>query len=141
MDELMELRQAVTEGRYADALHIIDELDEMARDDKTSKIFSFMEILLIHLIKQRAEEKTTRSWDNSINHSVYQIKRINKRRKAGGHYLDDGEFLETIQDAFPLALARAAEEAFGGAYSDEQLLSKINQHQLIADAMRLIVTP
>ena len=84
MDEILELRKSINEGRYADALHIIDELEEMAKDDKLDKIFSYMQILLIHLIKQNAENRTTRSWDNSIKHSLYQIERVNKRRKSGG---------------------------------------------------------
>jgi len=141
MDELMELRQAVTEGRYADALHIIDELDEMARDDKTSKIFSFMEIILIHLIKQHAEGRTTRSWDNSVYHSVYQINRVNKRRKAGGYYMDNKELLDTLSEAFPLALKQAALETLEGMCSDKELAGKVNQHQIIAEALRLIETP
>lgn len=137
----MELRQAVTEGRYGDALLIIDELDEMARDDKTDKIFSFMEIMLIHLIKQKAEDRTTRSWDNSIHHSIYQIRRINKRRKSGGFYMDSETLLETLAEAYPLAIKQASMEAFGGVYTDKELASKVDENQIIADAMRLIETP
>jgi hypothetical protein len=73
MDELRELRQAISEGRYSDALHIVDELDEMAKDDEVGKVFSFMEILLTHLINKESEQRTTRSWNNSINHAVTQI--------------------------------------------------------------------
>lgn len=138
MDELMELRQAISEGRYSDALHIVDELDEMAKDDKISKVFSFMEILLIHLIKQAAEQRTTRSWDGSIEHAVYQIKRVNKRRKSGGHYMPEDELLETLYESFPLALTQASLEAFGGVFSAQELLSKIDKNTIIADAMRLI---
>ncbi|AQG81192.1 DUF29 family protein [Spirosoma montaniterrae] len=138
MDELLELRQAITEGRYADALHIVDELDEMARDDKTNKIFSFMEILLIHLIKKSAEQRTTRSWENSINHAVAQIQRTNKRRKSGGFYQTNAELLETLHEAFVLALPQAAIEAFEGTLSDDELLAKIDRNQIIGEAMRFI---
>lgn len=138
MDELMELRQAISEGRYSDALHIVDELDEMAIDDKVGKVFSFMEILLIHLIKQVAEQRTTRSWDGSIEHAVYQIKRVNKRRKSGGYYMPNDELLETLYESFPLALTQASLEAFGGVYSAEEVLAKIDKNSVIADAMRLI---
>ena len=138
MDELLELRQAITDGRYSDALHIVDELDEMAKDDKTDKVFSYMQILLIHLIKQHAEQRTTRSWDASIQHAVYQINRVNKRRKAGGCYMSNDELLETLHESFTLALTQAALEAFGGVYSDEELVHKIDKNSLIAEAMRLI---
>ncbi len=138
MEEIAELRKAISEGRYSDALLIADELDEMAKDDKTNKVFSFMEILLIHLIKRDAEGRITRSWTNSINHSVLQIKRVNKRRKSGGIYMDNHDLIETLHEAFELALPQAAEEAFGGALSDLELLAKFDKNKIIAEAMRLI---
>ncbi len=138
MEEIVEIRKAILEGRYSDALLIVDELDEMAKDDKTNKVFSFMEIMLIHLIKRDAENRITRSWTNSINHSVLQIKRVNKRRKSGGFYMDNHDLMETLHEAFELALPQAAEEAFDGALSDVELLEKFDKNKIIAEAMRLI---
>ena len=48
-------------------------MTEMSKDDKLNKIFSFGIILLLHLIKQRAEKRTTRFWDTSIFNAVQQI--------------------------------------------------------------------
>jgi hypothetical protein len=138
MEEILELRKSIQEGRYADALHIIDELEEMAKDDKLDKIFSYMQILLIHLIKQNAEERTTRSWDNSIKHALYQIDRVNKRRKSGGLYMKSDELFENLAEAFELSLDQAAEEAFGGIYTAEQLLNRIDKYKILADAIRMI---
>ena len=138
MDELMELRRAITDGRYSDALHIVDELDEMAKDDKTDKVFSYMQILLTHLIKRQAEQRTTPSWDGSIEHAVYQIGRVNKRRKAGGHYMPNDELLETLHESFALALTQASLETLGGAFTKQQLLAKIDKNSIVAEAMRLI---
>jgi hypothetical protein len=138
MDEILELRKSINEGRYADALHIIDELEEMAKDDKLDKIFSYMQILLIHLIKQNAEHRTTRSWDNSIKHSLYQIERVNKRRKSGGDYMKSEELFENLAEAFVLSLDLAAEEAFEGIYTSEQLLTKIDKNKILAEAMKKI---
>lgn len=138
MDELMELRRAIVDGRYSDALHIVDELGEMAKEDKTDKVFSYMQILLIHLIKQKAEQRTSRSWDASIQHSIHQIGRVNKRRKAVGRYMSNEELLETLHESFTLALTQAALEAFGGVYSDQELLAKVDKNSIVAEAMRLI---
>ena len=63
MEELWELRHHLEAGDYGAALQVLDEMDEMSRKDTIYKIQSFMEILLIHLIKQRAEQRTTRSWE------------------------------------------------------------------------------
>ena len=84
MEELLELRNCILSQEYAKALLIIDELEEMSKDDKLTKISSYIIILLIHLIKQEAENRSTRSWEKSILNSLDRIKFVNKRRKAGG---------------------------------------------------------
>src|SRR5437870_4524575 len=66
MDELAELRTLLAEGRIEEALLLVDELDEMSREDKINKISSYMRILLIHLIKQHGEQRSTRSWEVSV---------------------------------------------------------------------------
>lgn len=97
MDELKELREAIKAGDYSQALAIIDELDEMSRSDKINKIHSYMRVLLIHMIKASAEQRLTKSWRTSIDLSLRQIARTNKRGKAGGHYLNEDGLAESGQ--------------------------------------------
>jgi hypothetical protein len=73
MDELADLRTLLTEGRIEDALLLVDELDEMSREDKINKISSYLRIVLIHLIKQHAEQRSTRSWEVSVKEALRQI--------------------------------------------------------------------
>ncbi len=61
MEELIELRKSIKMGNYAKALQIVDELEEMLVEDKLNKIFSYMIILLLHLIKENAEKRLTKS--------------------------------------------------------------------------------
>jgi hypothetical protein len=56
MEELVELRRYIEQQRYAETLDLIAEMEEMSREDKINKIYSFAEILLLHLIKQEAEK-------------------------------------------------------------------------------------
>ena len=65
-DEIHALRQAIEAGDYTQALWLIDEMDEMSRDDKINKIISYMRVLLIHLIKQAVEKRSTRWWCISL---------------------------------------------------------------------------
>ena len=81
MEELAELRNYIQSERYAEALLLIDELEEMSKEDKLNKIHSHVIILLLHLIKKHAEQRSSRSWEFSIANSIHQITRINKRRK------------------------------------------------------------
>lgn len=138
MEELIELRKSVLAGDYSQALKIIDELEEMSVEDKLNKIYSYTVILLLHLIKQTAEQKTTRSWQNSILNSVEQIKRVNKRRKSGGYYAQNQVLREIIDDAFPRALRDAALEAFGGAYESQDLQKMIVTDDIKQQAFDLL---
>jgi hypothetical protein len=84
MEELWELRRYMQAGDVEAALALLDEMEEMARDDKITRIRSYMKILLTHLIKQAVERRSTRPWDVSIRNAVDEIVTRNKRRKAGG---------------------------------------------------------
>ncbi len=138
MEELSELRTYVEQGNYAEALNLIGEMEEMSRDDKITKIFSYAEILLIHLIKKHAEKRTTRSWDASVRNSVYRINYVNKRRKSGGYYLSEDELSEVIGDAWEMALLRASFEAFEGRFDETELARQVDARQIRAEAMRLL---
>ncbi|MDM8565460.1 DUF29 family protein [Candidatus Halobeggiatoa sp. HSG11] len=138
MEELIDLRQAIEQQRYGDAITLLGEMEGMSREDKIEKIDSFLIILLLHLIKQDAEKRTTRSWDASIRESARRISRINKRRKLGGFYLSIDELTEAIEEAFPSALIQAALEAFEGQYLPEQLATKINKSTIQQKALELI---
>lgn len=139
MEELLELREHIEQGRYASALVLIGEMEEMSRDDKINKIGSFLTILLLHLIKQHAERRSTRSWDVSIRNSVRQITLSNKRRKAGGFYLSDEELRQAIEEWYTLALSQASLEAFEGRYSPEELEALVDESTITEEALGLIL--
>jgi uncharacterized circularly permuted ATP-grasp superfamily protein len=138
MEELLELRQCIEEQRYDDALHMIDELEEMSREDKINKIYSYAEILLLHLIKQAAEKHTTRSWELSIWNAARHIARTNKRRKDGGTYVLHDELRNILTESYPAALKRAALEAFEGLYDEQGLEKMIDKDTLLQQALQLI---
>ena len=138
MEELDELRQAIEAGDYEQALAILDELDAMSRDDKITKMMSYMRVLLVHLIKQAVEQRSTRSWDDSIAESLDRIVMLNKRRKAGGYYLDDATLSDALAETYPSALRRAAREACEGVYTVEQLAAMVDQKALLKTALQQI---
>lgn len=139
MEELIELKELLLANNIPDALLLVEEMTEMSKDDKLNKIFSFSIIVLLHLIKQQAEQRSTRSWDTSIANAVRQIQRTNKRRKAGGTYLTSEELRETLEDAYSSALRQAALKAFEGTYKVEELAARVDQTAIINQAMTLIL--
>jgi hypothetical protein len=139
MEELLELRAFIEQKRYPEALHLLTELEEMSREDKINKIYSFAVILLLHLIKQTAEKRSTRSWELSIFNATQQISRVNKRRKAGGYYLPSDELNEVLTEAYPVALKAAALETFEGRHDDQELGKMLDQSAVEAQALALIM--
>ncbi len=139
MEELLTLRQHLENHDYDAALAIVAELETMSKEDKLNKIYSFAVVLLIHLIKQAAEQRSTRSWEFSIYNATKEIKRINKRRKASGCYATPEELQEIIEDAFETAIKKAALEAFEGQYSEQELSQKIKVNEVKIQALQAII--
>lgn len=135
----MELKELLQRGKVAEALVLVAELEEMSKSDKLNKIFSYGIILLLHLIKKVAENRTTKSWETSIFNSVKQIQRTNKRHKAKGTYLTEEELVETLEDAYESGLKSAALEAFEGIYDVEEIAKMVNRDDIIIMAIGLIV--
>jgi hypothetical protein len=138
MEEILTLKSLLLQGNIAAALAIVEELEEMSRDDKVNNIRSYAKILLLHLIKQQAENRTTRSWDVSIRNCVREIQIKNKRRKAGGYYLTSEELRSVLEEAYPAALDAASLEVDEGYYTPEELEAKINCEEILNNALTLI---
>jgi hypothetical protein len=132
MEELLELKRLIYQGDIQDALLLIDEMEEMSKEDKINKIYNYCIVLLIHLIKQNAEKRSTRSWQVSIDLAVDKIQRINKRRKAGGTYINSSEIKELLIQAYRIAMKEASLEAFEGIY-DAEALGKMVDFSIILD--------
>jgi hypothetical protein len=138
MEELYQLRKHLASGQYDDALLLLDEMEEMSRDDKITRIASFMEILLLHLIKQEAEQRTTPSWERPVYNALRSIARTNKRRKAGGYYLTDAELQSTLEETLNDALYNASFEVRGGQHTAGELGEMIDRDLLLQRALALI---
>ncbi|MTJ08771.1 DUF29 family protein [Anabaena sp. UHCC 0204] len=138
MEELLTLKELLHDGKIPEALELVEELEEMSKSDKLNKIFSYGIIVLLHLIKQKAEKRSTRSWETSIFNSVKQIQRTNQRPKGKGNYLTEDELLEALQDAYDSALRKSALEAFEGRYAADELGELVNRDEVIQEAMDLI---
>jgi hypothetical protein len=138
MEELFTLKGLLLKGDISGALVIVEELEEMSRDDKISNISSYAVILLLHLIKQQAEHRTTRSWDLSIRNSAWEIQKKNKRRKSGGYYLNSEELRAAIEDAYSRAIDLATLEVAEGIYEPKELSRLVNKEEIIVQAMALV---
>src|ERR687885_86295 len=63
MEELLTLKELLLKGDIPGSLALVEELEEMSKKEIIKTIRSYAVILLLHLIKQQAEQRTTRSWE------------------------------------------------------------------------------
>lgn len=140
MEELIALRELLQKGNLSGALLMIDEMEEMSKKDILNKIRSYGIVLLLHLIKQKAENRTTRSWDVSIRNSVLEIQDLNARPNSKGTYLNNQELRESLESGYRQAINQASLEVNEGQYDARELQKIVNQQEICDRAMLAIST-
>lgn len=136
MEEILELKECLLSQKYDRALSIVEELEEMGRQDKINNLEFFLVILLLHLIKIQVEKRVTRSWRSSIINSLREIQKRNQLGKKS-HYIKQQQWQEHFQAAYPDAIVKAASEAFCGIKIKE-LKSLTNRFELENKALELL---
>lgn len=136
--ELIELRQSILEGRYNDALEIIDDLEEMSKQATLRKIEAFLVRLVIHLIKNQIEQRLTNSWIASISDSVIQIAKLNIKDNQKSYYIKSDEWRELLAETVEMAIRPASAEIFGGTLKPSQVSQRLNREDLIDFAENIL---
>ena len=137
--ELLDLRTSILEGRYSDALTIVDELESMSKKDILRKIKSFLKVLVIHLIKNQVEQRLTNSWAASIRNSILEIQELNIKENKTSYYVNSDEWEKLIEEeVIENAIADASEEVMNGKYTRSQLSEMLDKPQLLQITIRLL---
>ena len=139
MEEILELKELLLKGDINASLTLVNELEEMGRKDIISNIRSYAIILLLHLIKQQVENRTTRSWDVSIRNSVLEIQDLNERPKSKGVYFKTEELNQILEKAYLPAMNKASLEVEEGRYDSHELEQKVNRVEILNQALSLII--
>ena len=152
MEELLELKDCLSNRQYDRAFAIVEELEAMGRQDKINNLESFLVVLLIHLIKIQVEKRVTRSWKNSMINSLLAIQKRNKLGKkslagarslapcvgAGSHhYIKPQNWDEHIKECQFEAILGAAKEVFEGI-DYQELENLLSASQLMTSANKLL---
>ena len=137
MEEILTLHELLLAGDVNRALVIVEEMEEMGLTAIRNKIRSYSKILLIHLIKQAAEKRSTRSWELSIQNSVDEILNANQR-STGSYYIKHDELAAILEKVYGLALKATAIEAFEGRYEAEELAEMVDRAVILDQALGLI---
>ncbi len=136
--ELIDLRTSILEGRYEDALAIVEDLEGMSRQAILRNIQSFLLRLLIHLIKNQVEQRLTTSWVASISDSIRQIKRLNLQDNKKAYYVKADAWELMLEEEWEAAIDTASAEVMSGAYTPYQLSEMLDKTQVILTAQKLL---
>ncbi|MFB2969461.1 DUF29 family protein [Aerosakkonema sp. BLCC-F183] len=136
--ELIDLRNSILEGRYDDALSIVDELEGMSKQAVLRNIKSFLKRMLIHLIKNQIEQRLTNSWVASISDSIRQIQDLNIKENKTSYYIKLDEWQLFLEESLADAIRPASAEVREGIYTPFQISQMIDREQIIASAKELI---
>ena len=98
MEELAILKKHILEGRYTDALAVVEDLEGMSRKAILMTIKSFLTRLVSHLIKNDAEQRLTNSWSASIRNPIVQIQEWNVMGNHTGHYVHADDWRELLEN-------------------------------------------
>lgn len=130
--EPTDLRNRIIQGRYADALTIVDELEGMSKQAILRNIQSCVKILLIYLIKNQVEQGLTASWVSSIRNSIRKVKKLNIKDNKKSYYINQDEWVNLIkEEVIEDAIADASLEVMNGKYNQFQLGEMIDRNKLI----------
>ncbi|MCL1464053.1 DUF29 family protein [Argonema galeatum] len=136
--ELIDLRASILEGRYEDALAIVDELDWMSKKGTLRYIKSFLLRMLIHLIKNQLEQRLTNSWAASIRGSIIEIKDLNLQDNKTSYYVKQNEWDTMLENTLEQAIRDASVEVFNGNYTSFQLSEMVDRNRVIITAKSLL---
>ncbi|MBD2567597.1 DUF29 family protein [Anabaena lutea] len=137
--ELIDLRNSILQGRYAEALEIVDELEGMNKQAILRNIQSYLTILLIHLIKNQVERRLTSSWVASIRNSIREIKKVNQKDNKKSYYVNEDEWKDLIEEeVIEDAIADASLEVMNGKYTRSQLSAIIDKDEILTTANKLL---
>lgn len=136
--ELIDLRNSILEGRYDDALALVDELEGMRKQAILRNIKSFLVRMIIHLVKNQIEQRLTNYWVASISDSLLQIQDLNLKDNKTSYYVKPDEWEPRLEEAIAAAIRPASIEVLNGRLKPSQLLQRVDQTQLIAAAQQLL---
>ncbi|MEW5858918.1 MAG: DUF29 family protein [Cyanobacteriota bacterium] len=136
--ELTDLRASILEGRYEDALSLVDDLEGMSKKAILQNIESFLSRMLVHLIKNQIEQRLTNSWYASIRDSLLKIQGLNLKENKTSYYIKRDEWETHLENAFDDAIVAASVEVFNGDYTPFQLQEMVERTQIIVAANKLL---
>jgi hypothetical protein len=138
MEELLQLRDHIEHQRYAEALSLLDDFDDMSKKAILDTIQTFLERLLMHMIQNDIEQRMTNSWAASIRDSLMQIRKRNLKGNQVSWYIEQHQWDERLEEAYEVAIANASVEVLDGLYTPFELYEQAHRVEVLQRTKHLI---
>lgn len=138
MEELVQLREHIQQQRYREALDLLDDMDDMSKKSILDAIQTFLERMLMHVIKNDIEQRMTNSWAASIRDSLLQIRKRNLKGNQVSWYLERDNWNARLDEAYEVAIADASVEVLDGLYTPFELYERAHRDAVLERARCLL---
>lgn len=137
--ELTDLKNSILEGRYEEAIALVDRLQAMSQQAIITTIESSLVIFLANLIKNQVELRLTNAWVAAICESIRQIKKLNFQTEQNAYYIQQQEWQPFLEEAFESAIASASVEIEHGKYNPIHLEKLVDRDKILTLAQDLLL--
>ncbi|HEY9810085.1 MAG TPA: hypothetical protein V6D13_12220 [Halomicronema sp.] len=136
--ELRNLKNSILEGRYEDALLIVDELESMSKEYNLNKIRFYVIRILSKIIKIQIEHHLTNYSKASISESLNNIKNLNCKDNKNYYYVKPNEWSKILKESLEQSLDLASVEVLDGTIEPEKISEIIDKNQLFEISQQLL---
>ncbi|MBC6476441.1 MAG: hypothetical protein GDA56_00175 [Hormoscilla sp. GM7CHS1pb] len=136
--ELTDIRTCILEGRYNEALMLVDELEGMSKKAILQNIESFLVRMLVLLIKNKISESMNNLWYASIRDSVLKIQGLNLKEDKTSYYIKQNEWDDCMEMAFLDAIFIASGEVLDGRVHPVKLEKMVDKTAVVQAATQLL---
>ncbi len=125
--QLMDLRNSLLDGRYEDAITLLDCLEASNRRTMLHQIEHNLVRFVLPLIQNQIEQQVTNTLIADLWQSIRNIQKLNRGDSQPAHYISEDEWAPYIEEAIEDAIRPAAALVCGGIYSPSTLSEQLDR--------------
>ncbi|NJM45053.1 MAG: hypothetical protein HC860_01935 [Alkalinema sp. RU_4_3] len=125
--QLMDLRNSLLDGRYEDAITMLDCLEASNRRTMLHQIEHNLVRFVLPLIQSQIEQQITNHLVADLWQSLRNIQKLNRGDSQPTHYINEDEWAPYIEEAIEDAIRPAAVLVCGGIYSPSSLSEQLDR--------------
>jgi hypothetical protein len=125
--QLMDLRNSLLDGRYEDAITLLDALEASNRRTMLHQIEHNLVRFVLPLIQNQIEQQVTNPLVADLWQAIRNIQKLNRGDSQPTYYINEDEWAPYIEEAIEDAIRPAAALICGGIYSNSALSEQLDR--------------